>query len=550
MGGGLMNLIANGSANIILNGNPSKTFFVAKYNKYTNFGLQRIRLSYTGQRKLDFADETIMEFKIPRNADLLHDTYLVVTMPDIWSSIYGNNITEAFVPYEFRWVENFACAMIKSITVRSGGNIISQYSGEYLYCMRERDHTSKYALWNRMSGNVPHFTDPANAYGRPNQYPTAIYDPSNSMPSVIEPSIRGGKIYIPIETWFSKTGKMALPLVAMQYQETYIEIKFNPISHLYTIRDIDAIDASGGYPRIAPDPTKDAHSFYRFVNPPEYLTAQSYSNTVNSWNGDIHLLATYVWLDKKERAVFARDNQSYLIKNVSEVEYKNVNGMRTIDIISKNLVANWMFRFRRTDVEDRNQWFNYSNWPVKDVLPTHATDISGSGIKSRKHTDGEDLWVYKNGPEIFFYNKLHEENIKEILIDFSIKMDGKIREDNLPAGVYKWVEKFNRTSGIAEDGIYCYNFGLNNSSYDIQPSGAMNVNKFNKIQFEFSTINPPIDVSGVTFSVQCDDQSGDIVGVQKDLASMYKYSFDLLVMEERYNVVEVTAGRMGLKYAR
>ena len=121
-----------------------------------------------------------------------------------------------------------------------------------------------------MCGNVPHFTDTANAHGRPNQYPTAIYDPSNSMPSVIEPSIRGGKIYIPIETWFSKTGKMALPLVAMQYQETYIEIKFNPISHLYTIRNVvDKVGAaSGGYLRIAPDPTKDEHSFYRFINPP------------------------------------------------------------------------------------------------------------------------------------------------------------------------------------------------------------------------------------------------------------------------------------------
>ena len=113
MGGGLMNLIAYGSANIILNGNPSKTFFVAKYNKYTNFGLQRIRLDYRGQRNLDFADETIMEFKIDRHADLLHDTYLAVTMPDIWSSIYGNYSTKEMVPYEFRWVENFACAMIK-----------------------------------------------------------------------------------------------------------------------------------------------------------------------------------------------------------------------------------------------------------------------------------------------------------------------------------------------------------------------------------------------------------------------------------------------------
>jgi len=542
MGGGLMNLIAYGSANIILNGNPSKTFFVAKYNKYTNFGLQRIRLDYRGQRNLDFADETIMEFKIDRHADLLHDTYLVVTMPDIWSSIHWKQSSpQSYIPYEFRWVDNFACALIKSITVRSGGNIISQYSGEYLYCMRERDHTSKYALWDRMSGNVPHFTDPANAHGRQNEYPSAIYDSSsNDTPMIIEPSIRGGKIYIPIETWFSKTGKMALPLVAMQYQETYIEIKFNPISHLYTIRDLK--DASGGYLHRQPDPTKDEHSFYRFVNPPENKVAEDYSNKINSWNGDIHLLATYVWLDKQERAVFARDNQSYLIKNVSEVEYKNVNGMRTVDIISKNLVANWMFRFRRTDAKDRNQWFNYSNWPVKDKLPTPAKKAVES-LSVPPYLD------HIKGPKIYFYSELHEENIKEILIDFSIKMDGKIREDNLPAGVYKWVEKFNRTSGIAEDGIYCYNFGLNNSSYDIQPSGAMNVNKFNKIQFEFETINPPFDPE-FNFAVQCDDQSGDIVGVEKNLASMYKYSFDLLVMEERYNVVEVTAGRMALKYAR
>ena len=40
MPGGLMNLVAEGNQNIILNGNPSKTFFKTVYSKYTNFGLQ------------------------------------------------------------------------------------------------------------------------------------------------------------------------------------------------------------------------------------------------------------------------------------------------------------------------------------------------------------------------------------------------------------------------------------------------------------------------------------------------------------------------------
>lgn len=39
MAGGYLNIIAIGNANVILTGNPSKTFFKVAYSKYTNFGL-------------------------------------------------------------------------------------------------------------------------------------------------------------------------------------------------------------------------------------------------------------------------------------------------------------------------------------------------------------------------------------------------------------------------------------------------------------------------------------------------------------------------------
>ena len=41
MPGGLLNLVAYGNLNVIINGNPTKTFFKTKYAKYTNFGLQK-----------------------------------------------------------------------------------------------------------------------------------------------------------------------------------------------------------------------------------------------------------------------------------------------------------------------------------------------------------------------------------------------------------------------------------------------------------------------------------------------------------------------------
>ena len=48
MPGGLMNLVSTGKENVILNNNPKKSFFKAVYLKYTNFGMQKFRIDFTG----------------------------------------------------------------------------------------------------------------------------------------------------------------------------------------------------------------------------------------------------------------------------------------------------------------------------------------------------------------------------------------------------------------------------------------------------------------------------------------------------------------------
>ena len=532
-----MNLISHGAANIILNGNPQKTFFKAKYNKTTNFGLQRIRLEYEGQRNLSFDKETIFKFKVPRHGDLLHDTYIVINMPNIWSPIYKKG--ERFIPYEFRWTDDFACAMINKITIRSGGSIISEYSGESLHILKERDYTTNYTLWNRMAGNIPKYTDPANAYKRKNKYPSVI----RSDQAIPEPSIRGGQIVIPLEAWFCKSSKMALPLVAMQYQETTIEITTNPINQLYTVLNV----TDDGKKRIAPKSTDSIYSINRFITPPSRpqnsndvsLNGVSSENIDvgngegnDYWNADIHLMATYVFLGDAEKIVFAKNSHSYLIKNIHEHKISDIANISTVDIVSKNIVVNWTFRLRRSDVVENNQWFNYTNWPEKDKLPNDVKTLI------------EDDSYHK----IYYYNEPHEKNEKEILKDMTIKMGGKIRENNMPSYVYNWIEKFYRTSGMAKDGLYCYNFALNNSSYDIQPSGGMNVNLFNKIQMTITTTTPEIEEDN-TIEVACDSE-GNFTGFFKNPSDIYKWRYELFIMEERYNVIEVSNGMMGLKYAR
>ena len=64
MPGGLLNIISEGSNNVFLTGNPTKTFFNVTYSKYTNFGLQKFRIDYEGSRDLRTTTPSIFKFKI------------------------------------------------------------------------------------------------------------------------------------------------------------------------------------------------------------------------------------------------------------------------------------------------------------------------------------------------------------------------------------------------------------------------------------------------------------------------------------------------------
>ena len=66
MPGGLLNIISEGTNNVILTGSPTKTFFNVKYAKYTNFGLQKFRLDYDGMRDLRLTEDSVnLKSRIP-----------------------------------------------------------------------------------------------------------------------------------------------------------------------------------------------------------------------------------------------------------------------------------------------------------------------------------------------------------------------------------------------------------------------------------------------------------------------------------------------------
>ena len=523
MPGGLLNIIAYGNQNIILNGNPTKTFFKSVYAKYTNFGLQKYRIDFNGERILHLNESSKFTFKIPRYAELIMNTYLVVTLPNIWSPFYEQNGSNH--PYEFKWIEHLGSLMIDQVTMSSGGQILQQFSGDYIKNRIERNESFyKKSQFYKMTGHVPELNDPA--YYRNGYYPNTKTNNPDEPP---EPSIYGRKLYIPLPFWFSNSSKMAFPLVCLQYNELIIDITIKPIRDLCTIYHVTQSPDE----RIRPDFGSTAYQIHRFLQVPP--SDNVYTNLVNQWASDVHIMATYAFLSEEETKVFAANEQTHLFLDVKETQYKHIVGTRRIKIETNNLVSNWFWFLRRTDAYERNEWSNYTNWKYRDKpnIDLSFQDLPRDGI-----TESFPITQYPT-----------TNNVKHILQQVSILLDGKYRENEFASDIYRYLEKYESCLGDSDDGLYSYSFALNTNPYDIQPSGAMNLGKFKDVVMDILTLTPDIDETQQVSSI-CDDE-GIVIGyIDTDPTKIYKYSFDLTLFEERYNVIRFMSGNVALVYSR
>ena len=547
-----MQLASEGQQNIILNGNPSKTFFKSTYSKYTNFGLQKFRVDFDGSKTLRLTEESNFTFKIPRYADLLMDCYLSVELPNIWSPIVPptDENNQNWVPYEFKWIEYIGAQMISKITITCGNQTIQEYSGSYLLNSVLRDFSGpKKDLFYQMIGHTKNLYDPANSGTRVNSYPNSYYTTENSG---AEPSIRGRILYIPLNSWFNLKSQMAFPLISLQYNELHINVTMRPIYELMQIRDV--YDYPNNFPYISPNFNLYYMQFYRFLQtPPDVeLGVSSYLDTRTLWNADIHLICTYGFLSNEESRIFALQEQKYLFKQVREQIFYNVTGSNRITLDSIGMITDWMFYFQRSDVNLRNEWSNYTNWPYS-YLPNDLIQgpTNGTWTVNRSGTNVEiGPGVNTNGflTGWMITGNANFENTKNILITMGILLDGIYRENIQPAGVYNYIEKYTRASGSGINDVYLYNFCLNSSNLELQPSGAMNMSRFNNIELETVTITPPIDPNAQSLVI-CDPQSGNVIGINKPTWRIYDYNYNLVVYEERYNVVNFIGGNCGLLYA-
>ena len=121
MGGAIIQLVAYGSPNIYLTGDPQITFFKSVYKRYTNFSTESIEQDILG----NLAPGNFVSVVIGRNGDLLKGLTLQYNPKNIYN---GNEVT-----YENGGIpSNLGNTIFKQIEIEVGGNLIDRQYGKWL----------------------------------------------------------------------------------------------------------------------------------------------------------------------------------------------------------------------------------------------------------------------------------------------------------------------------------------------------------------------------------------------------------------------------------
>lgn len=459
------------------------------------FSSSNLEFSSTGTRTISC--------RIDRYAQLLYDTYLVLTLPDIWSPLKQLNsaVPDGYDPrsnsigYEFQWIKNIGYNLIDNVTLSMNGQVIQRLTGEWLKFYSYSTHdANKRKIIDQMVGNVPEMYDPANAYDRQNQYPHAVAVTNSLLPrdasnniilpgsSTPEPSIRSRQLVIPLHFWFCENPGLALPLVSLQNSEVYINVTLRNINDLYTIVDVDPTSATYGQ-RIKP-----VNNLGLFLSPP--LANGLPSNpTLTSFFPDPYIEGNFIYLTEMEMNQLARADQTFLVKTVRHVVKEGqFGGNSDVEIPMFNLVTRVVFTSQRSDRLLVNDWDNYTNWDSTQRAPWTPIRTADSGT-------GIDVGtaLYTSGQQ-----QITSVYPRDALVDAVLLFDGKERFQTKPFPFFSLLQMYKHTTGDTAElmpGVYMYSFALNHDQY--QPSGAVNGSMFNKVLLR-TTLQQPLPLTTST----------------------------------------------------
>ena len=426
MGGGLMQLVAYGAQDIYLTGNPQITFFKVVYRRHTNFSIEAIQQTFeqssdnlsAGGRKTLF---------ISRNGDLVYKMWLECKLQCSNTEFFGSG------DYTYvNWTNNTGHALIEECSIKIGGQQMDKHTSRWL------------DIWNELTDHEEADWLGLNKHAAKNAYLKS----HTSLPLYGNGEIDKLKLYIPLQFWFNRNVGLALPLIALQYHEVELEVKFREISALINTDYEGAITAT------------------------------------NNSSVNVKAFADYIYLDTDERRRFAQVSHEYLIE---QLQYKEGE-------IPKN---------------NHKIVFNH---PVKEliwIMPNNNYGIKHNGsnrkidatIEDGDH--GNDYFNYNASLNNGFFEYVSGQQSYEGFSKCSVKLNGHVRFKERDASYFRICQPRQAGHKIPTKHIYMYSFALNAEEH--QPSGTCNFSRLDNAHLSFNSLSDTnkngINVYAVNYNV-------------------------------------------------
>ena len=533
MGGGLLQLVAQGAQDAYLSGNPQITFWKGLFKRHTNFAMEAFRLNFTGQPNWG----TKQSVTVSRNADLLYSTYLEVVLPHYDpvsrpNAVYNND--------QFRLGYN----LLQYAELEVGGQLIDRLYGEWMFLWDTLTSTTDQNIMSQQmlsaagrnlafnygssglnigtagpttglandtsvtsidvgSGVTNNVFSSSTAYqsASPGQVVAFASSASCTAPAGNNPG-HPNVIYVPLRFFYTRNPGAALPLIALQYHEVKINLLWNSNALV-----------SGDYNKV-PVPS----------NPSQAA-----------------IYVDYIYLDVEERRRMAQESHEYLIEQVQYNEDKGLSSYNNrIDLTFNHPVKELVWVVQPT-------CYRNCKVPIPGVGTAASVPAVGARYKNASSAYAnlnrltpftyDQNAVYKqhlqiNGQDRFdarygdYFNKVQvaQHHTGSAATGFVNYTSGNTTSGTSGAKTtYSTPLIGGPVSQIPQNGIYVYSFALKPEEH--QPSGTCNFSR--------------IDTATLALTM-----SGDVT-----INGGSDATWDVRVYATNYNILRIMSGMCGLAYS-
>jgi len=330
VGGGLIQIVAQGTQDLFLTNKPEITYFKSVYRRHTNFALETSEEVFTNSVGFGRTVHCVL----PRKADLISHLTVNIKLGSLNCELFNKLVKYTNIPHKekkniinqdgniienkcscytcmkdsnnvYGWVNAIGNVLLKSMWIDIGGKRIDKQYGEWLSIWAELTSAGeKIKTYLQMIGAV-----------KPKNFTAETFSGELDL-------------YVPLNFWFCRSYGLALPILSLYYHQVELGIEF---------RDFNELWVSTKKTNTVPfEPSFEAT-----------------------------LLVEYIYLDTNERSTFYKQSHTYLIDQLQYSECP-VKSMSThIDFNFNHPIKELIWILQRTDaVIAPNGTFPCSTYPI------------------------------------------------------------------------------------------------------------------------------------------------------------------------------------------